>query len=125
MTKKRQLPPKFWDWLAEWARSFSDGARGSHDFTHTERVVGLAVHIAEAEGADVDVHVALFKLFLIYNLSCVSVVHLFNVFIECTELCIAGFVLLCIRRLCREILNDMPYCDRVFPCDTEKYPHAT
>lgn len=37
------------------AKEYFVGARGSHDFEHTERVLNLAIHIGKKEKADLDV----------------------------------------------------------------------
>jgi uncharacterized protein len=41
--------------IREEAKKFFLGAKGSHNFDHTERVYRLAVHIAKEEGADLEI----------------------------------------------------------------------
>jgi uncharacterized protein len=41
--------------IKEAAKNHFHGSKGSHDWEHTERVYTLAVHIAEKEGADLEI----------------------------------------------------------------------
>ncbi len=41
--------------IKEEAKKFFLNARGSHDWSHTERVYNLAIHIGEKEGADMEI----------------------------------------------------------------------
>lgn len=43
------------DRIREETKSFFSGARGSHDWTHTERVYNLSMHIGKKEEADMEV----------------------------------------------------------------------